>query len=137
MIPSCLTLSNIRYISRVKRSNPGKRVAPSPIPQCSSYWKGSLLVALAVIRRNIRGKYKKISEIDQLDGVNGVSRVDQRGSHLVGQSWVQRMMQPFGERNFYLTMVFNLTMKNWETFTNSSFKTPVMSKSIALHRFLI
>ena len=26
-------------------SNPGKGVAPSPTPQCSSYWKGSLLVA--------------------------------------------------------------------------------------------
>ena len=30
----------------VKWSNSGKGVAPSPIPQCSSYWKGSLLVAL-------------------------------------------------------------------------------------------
>ena len=29
-IPPCLTLSNIRYISRVKWSNPGKGVAPSP-----------------------------------------------------------------------------------------------------------
>ena len=46
LIPPCLTLSNIRYISRVKWSNPGKGVAPSPTPRCSSYWKGSLLVAL-------------------------------------------------------------------------------------------
>ena len=45
MLP-CLTLSNIRYVSRVKLSNPRKGVAPSPTPQCSSYWKGSLLVAL-------------------------------------------------------------------------------------------
>ena len=29
MIPPCLTLSNIRYISRVKWCNPGKGVAPS------------------------------------------------------------------------------------------------------------
>ena len=29
MIPPCLTLSNIRYVSRVKWSNPGKGVAPS------------------------------------------------------------------------------------------------------------
>ena len=36
LIPPCLTLSNIRYISRVKRSNPGKGVAPSPTPLCSS-----------------------------------------------------------------------------------------------------
>ena len=30
----CLTLSFIRYVSRVKWSNPGKGVAPSPTPQC-------------------------------------------------------------------------------------------------------
>ena len=43
---SLLKLSNIRCISRVKWSNPGKGVAPSSTPRCSSYWKGSLLVAL-------------------------------------------------------------------------------------------
>ena len=42
----CLTLSNIRYVSRVKWSNPGKGVAPSPTPRCSSYWKGNLWVTL-------------------------------------------------------------------------------------------
>ena len=36
LIPPCLTLSNIRYVSRVKWSNLGS----------SSYWKGSLLVTL-------------------------------------------------------------------------------------------
>ena len=45
-LAKCLTLSNIRYVSRVKWSNPGKGVAPSPTPQCSSYGKGSLLVIL-------------------------------------------------------------------------------------------
>ena len=44
MIPPCLTLSNIRYVSRLKWSSPGKGVAPFPTPRCSSYWKGSLLV---------------------------------------------------------------------------------------------
>ena len=34
---TCLTLSIIRYVSRVKWSNPGKGVAPSATPQCSSY----------------------------------------------------------------------------------------------------
>ena len=43
---SLLNTSNIRYVSRVKWSNPGKGVAPSPTPQCSSNWKGSLLVTL-------------------------------------------------------------------------------------------
>ena len=33
-------------IIRVKWSNPRKGVASSPTPRCSSYWKGSLLVAL-------------------------------------------------------------------------------------------
>ena len=46
LIPPCLTLSNIRYVSRVKWNTPGKGVAPSPTPRCSSYWKGSLLVTL-------------------------------------------------------------------------------------------
>ena len=42
----CLTLSIIRYISRVKSSNPGEEVVPSPTPWCSSYRKGSLRVTL-------------------------------------------------------------------------------------------
>ena len=37
LIPPCLTLSIIRYISRVKWSNPGEGVALSPTPRCSSY----------------------------------------------------------------------------------------------------
>ena len=51
LIPPCLTLSNIRYVSRVKWSNPRKGVAPFPTPRCSSYWKGSLLVALDYSRQ--------------------------------------------------------------------------------------
>ena len=51
LIPLCLTLSIIRYVSRVKWSNPGKGVAPSPTPRCSIYWKGSLLVALNYSRQ--------------------------------------------------------------------------------------
>ena len=35
----------IRYVSRVKWSNPGKGVVPFPTPSCSSYWKGSLQFA--------------------------------------------------------------------------------------------
>ena len=41
MIPPYLTLSNIRYVSRVKWKNPGIGVAPSTTLRCSSYWKGS------------------------------------------------------------------------------------------------
>ena len=46
LIPPCLTLSNIKYVSRIKWSNPGKGVALSPPPRCSSYQRGSLLVIL-------------------------------------------------------------------------------------------
>ena len=51
MIPPWLTLSNIRYVSRVKWSNSGKGVAPSPTSPYCSYWKGSLLVALDYCRQ--------------------------------------------------------------------------------------
>ena len=37
LIPPCLTLINIRYVSRVKWNNPRKGVAPFSIPRCSSY----------------------------------------------------------------------------------------------------
>ena len=46
LILPCLTLSNTRYISRIKWNNQGKGEEPSPTPRCSSDWKGSLLVAL-------------------------------------------------------------------------------------------
>ena len=43
---SLLNTQQYKVLSRVKWSNPGKGVAPSPTPRCCSYWKGSLLVAL-------------------------------------------------------------------------------------------
>ena len=46
LMPACYTLSIIRYGSRVKWSNPGKGVVPSPTPLWSSYRKGSLRVTL-------------------------------------------------------------------------------------------
>ena len=46
LMPPCLTLSIIWYGSRVKWSNLGKGVAPSPTPRCSSYRKGNLRVIL-------------------------------------------------------------------------------------------
>ena len=46
LMPPCLTFSIIRYGSRVKWSNPGKGVAPSPTPWCSSYRKRSLWITL-------------------------------------------------------------------------------------------
>ena len=46
LIPPCLTLSIIRYMLRVKWSNPGKGEAPSTTSRCCSYWKGSLWVTI-------------------------------------------------------------------------------------------
>ena len=46
LMPPYLTLSIIRYVSRVKWSNSGKGVAPSPTLQCCCYLKGSLRVTL-------------------------------------------------------------------------------------------
>ena len=46
LIPPCLTISIIRYVSRVKWNIPGKVVAPYSTPRCSSYWNRSLRVAL-------------------------------------------------------------------------------------------
>ena len=46
LVKPCLTLRIIRYGPRVKWSNLGKGVAPSPTSQCCSYWKGSLRVTL-------------------------------------------------------------------------------------------
>ena len=51
LMPPYLTLSIIRYESRVKWINPGKGVAPSPTPWCSSYQKGSLWVVLDYSRQ--------------------------------------------------------------------------------------
>ena len=41
LMPPYSALKTIRYGSRVKWSNPGNGVAPSPTFQCSSYWKPS------------------------------------------------------------------------------------------------
>ena len=46
LMPPCLTLRIVSYQSRVKWGNPGKEVAPSPKPCCSSYRKGSLRFTL-------------------------------------------------------------------------------------------
>ena len=45
LIPPCFILSIIRYVSRVKWSNPGKGLAPSPKFWCNSYWNWSFRVA--------------------------------------------------------------------------------------------
>ena len=45
LIPPCLTLGNISYISRVKWSNPGKGVAPSSTPR----W--SILILIVILMK--------------------------------------------------------------------------------------
>ena len=49
LIPPWLKLNIIMYLSRVKWSNPRKRVVLSLTPRCSCYWKGSLLSPLTTV----------------------------------------------------------------------------------------
>ena len=65
-IPPCLTLSITRYASRVKWSNPGNGVAPSPSPLCSSYWKRSLRVILDYGRQLYFRRTRKLLEKKKL-----------------------------------------------------------------------
>ena len=51
LMPPCLTLSTIKYGLRVKWSNTWKAVTPCSTFLCSTYWKGSLLVALVYGRQ--------------------------------------------------------------------------------------
>ena len=46
MVLDTSLLNTQQYKVCIKWSNPGKGVAPSPTPWCSSNWKGSFLVAL-------------------------------------------------------------------------------------------
>ena len=46
LMPPCLALTIIMWGTRIKWSNPGNGVVPSPTHQCISYWKGSLWVTL-------------------------------------------------------------------------------------------
>ena len=48
-MPPCLKLIIIRYGTRVKWSNPGNGVAPSPAPRCNGYCKGSLRLPLTKV----------------------------------------------------------------------------------------
>ena len=62
LMPPYLAPSILRYGSRVKWSNPGKVVAPSHTPWCSSYRKGSLRVTLHQRETtSILSRFRKIS----------------------------------------------------------------------------
>ena len=75
MLP-CLTLSIIRYESRVKWSNPGNGIVLSPTPWCSSYWKGNLQVALDYGHQLYFYIYKSLSsffDIDHTESLDSLS----------------------------------------------------------------
>ena len=63
LILSCLILSSIRYVSRVKWSKSKKGVAASLTPWCNSYLKGSLLVTLDYSRQSTIFTTIKISNV--------------------------------------------------------------------------
>ena len=54
LMPPCLTLSIIRYESRVKWSEQGDGVAPSPRFRCCSCWKGSLRISPSTKVTNLK-----------------------------------------------------------------------------------
>ena len=67
LMPPCLTLSIIRYRSRVKWSNPGNGVVPIPAPRCNSYWKGSLWSPpLLTLQLNQSLKFNKAIEMARI-----------------------------------------------------------------------
>ena len=49
LMPPSLTLSIIRYGSRIRWSNPGEGVVPSPTPWCISYRKGAFRSPLTTV----------------------------------------------------------------------------------------
>ena len=76
LILPCLTLSIIKYLSRVKWSSPGKGVALSPTPRCSRYWKGSLWVALDQAHQLYLLKINESEKIDKyLDLVRDLKKL--------------------------------------------------------------
>ena len=95
LMPPCLTLSIIRYGSRVKRSNPGKGVAPSPTPWCSNLskrepsghprlWSPTLLTFYIYIfeRPVSSGPYQAVNAIKIFKRVNVVEKskgMEERG----------------------------------------------------------
>ena len=84
-MPPCLTLSIIRYGSRVKWRNPGKGVASSPTPWCSSYRKRCLQVTLDYGRQ----LYLLTLYINQAIGL----RVE--CSLMVKETWVQSQVKSY------------------------------------------
>ena len=65
LMPPCLILNIIRYGSRIKKSYPEKREAPSTTTWCCSWWKGSLRVAFNNGRQlylYIRGAFNKFPD---------------------------------------------------------------------------
>ena len=74
LMPFCLRLSIIRYISGVKWSNPGKGIVTFTTLRCSSYWEGSSRGALDCCRQyiyiyiiiSIKEKYLKPFKLVQI-----------------------------------------------------------------------
>ena len=75
LIPPCLTLSIIRYVSRVKWSNPGKGVAPSPTPRCGGYWKGAFGSPSTKFANFTYRIYKQMFEENVIAYINSVSLI--------------------------------------------------------------
>ena len=90
-LPPCLTLNNIRYVSRVKWSNPGKAEAPSPIEK-GAFWLPSTTVINFTLftyihkYREVKMKYIKVrspnGDTDYFNIVAGVLQGDALAQYL-------------------------------------------------------
>ena len=63
---SLLNTQNYKVQIKGKWSNPGKGVAPSPTLRCSSYWKGSPLVAFDDSRPSYFAYLCDLVQIDEI-----------------------------------------------------------------------
>ena len=73
---SLLNTQLIRYVSRVKWSNPGKEVAPSLTPQCSSNWKGASWSPSTTVANYIYISVYWISFLSKHS--NGIKHIDKK-----------------------------------------------------------
>ena len=73
----CLTLSIIRYVSRVKWTNLEKEIASFPTPPCRSLWKYSLRVTLDYGRQlyfNYLFIWDKENDIDKINKTDSCNK---------------------------------------------------------------
>ena len=112
MRPSLTLKQHFKQGSRVKWSNPGNGVAPSPTPRCSSYWKESFRVTLDYSRQLYLFKKKKKKHKTMRIKVWAIILFT-----------FFRVTSPEFIRNFYL-ICYSVEIGNWLVIYISSLSSP-------------